>query len=407
MKIKDAAKYCGLTEKAIRLYESKGLISPPTEDKNGRSFREYDDDTLRDLMSISVLRRASFSIEQIGTMQSHPEMIPEILDTYREELRSNAHRLTLLCEIMDNINVDEHFGIDSIAKYISNSALSGNNCISSDTSEEEPLPAPVPKEFRWTVWDEDISEESKAKALELFWQQFEKRERRKDIALAIPRAISKIWKAIPRAIRITVLSCIAAICIVALILYNAKNVIPYTLTVDGIEYFMEDYDPDVGGTVGEKVTITFDGEIHNYLFKEDYFTGKMTVEGYELYQRFFPPHTHGNPEPIWIPATEVTVDNFFSNSHFYYNRFYTYYPELYSGTDYFKNSYKLERYNIHVIDFDDPKNAIIMIPFSEMLPAVGLTQQQKRVGYIIAPAESESDAEYLYRRIMEEHKKFF
>lgn len=287
MKIKDAAKYCGLTEKAIRLYESKGLISPPTEDKNGRSFREYDDDTLRDLMSISVLRRASFSIEQIGTMQSHPEMIPEILDTYREELRSNAHRLTLLCEIMDNINVDEHFGIDSIARYISNSALSGNNCISSDTSEEEPLPAPVPKEFRWTVWDEDISEESKAKALELFWQQFEKRERRKDIALAIPRAISKIWKAIPRAIRTTVLSCIAAICIVALILYNAKNVIPYTLTVDGIEYFMEDYDPDVGGTVGEKVTITFDGEIHNYLFKEDYFTGKMTVEGYELYQRFF------------------------------------------------------------------------------------------------------------------------
>ena len=40
MKIKQAAATCGLTEKAIRLYEEKGLITPSYTEKNGRQNDE-------------------------------------------------------------------------------------------------------------------------------------------------------------------------------------------------------------------------------------------------------------------------------------------------------------------------------------------------------------------------------
>ena len=62
MKIKEAARCCGLTEKAIRLYESKGLIRPATAENNGRTFREYDQKCIRDLMTVGILRRAEFSL---------------------------------------------------------------------------------------------------------------------------------------------------------------------------------------------------------------------------------------------------------------------------------------------------------------------------------------------------------
>ena len=36
MRIKEAAQICTLTEKAIRLYEEKGLIKPDITEMNGR-----------------------------------------------------------------------------------------------------------------------------------------------------------------------------------------------------------------------------------------------------------------------------------------------------------------------------------------------------------------------------------
>lgn len=46
MKIKEAALATGLTERAIRLYEEHGLISPSVTVKNGRDFRDYTEETL-------------------------------------------------------------------------------------------------------------------------------------------------------------------------------------------------------------------------------------------------------------------------------------------------------------------------------------------------------------------------
>jgi DNA-binding transcriptional MerR regulator len=106
MKIKEAAALCGLTEKAIRLYEAKGLIHPVSEERGGRTFRDYDDACIRELMTVGILRHANFSMEQIGEMQTSPERIPEIFAAYREEIRANAAQLSALAARIEAIDAD-------------------------------------------------------------------------------------------------------------------------------------------------------------------------------------------------------------------------------------------------------------------------------------------------------------
>ena len=115
MKIKEAAQYCGLTEKAIRLYEAKGLIHPQTEEKNGRVFREYDSEAIRALLTVGTLRRADFSLEQIGMMQQSPHKIPEVFAAYREEVKSNAARLTALSRVMDSFQPNGEVTLEEVA----------------------------------------------------------------------------------------------------------------------------------------------------------------------------------------------------------------------------------------------------------------------------------------------------
>ena len=104
MKIKQAAAQCGLTEKAIRLYEEKGLISPPMTEINGRMFRDYDEETVSRLQTISALRRAFFSLEQIAEILDHPENIPTVFASYRAELHQKYTDLKPLLEHAEDVD---------------------------------------------------------------------------------------------------------------------------------------------------------------------------------------------------------------------------------------------------------------------------------------------------------------
>lgn len=190
MKIKEAAAYCGLTEKAIRLYESKGLICPRIEEKNGRLYREYDADAIRALLTVGTLRRAGFSMEQISVMQTQPERIPEVFAVYREEVRENAQRMTALSIAMDSLEEGELPSLDEFARRLAAAmepvhakrSLPGETC--------EPTMAEAPPHFRMYVWDEEISSDEKEDALRRFMEKQQKRDRFDAVAFAIPRKIA-------------------------------------------------------------------------------------------------------------------------------------------------------------------------------------------------------------------------
>ena len=80
MRIKEAARKTGLTEKTIRYYESRGLVLPDTEERNGRTWRDYTEDHIRLLEAVATLRKAQFHVEEIDAILADPGSIPEVLD---------------------------------------------------------------------------------------------------------------------------------------------------------------------------------------------------------------------------------------------------------------------------------------------------------------------------------------
>ncbi len=96
MRIKEAAKQTGLTEKTIRYYESCGLVIPDMEMRFDRLWRDYKPEHIRLLSAVATLRRASFRVEEIARLLSAPEKIPvTVEDVYRraEAARDEAEKL--------------------------------------------------------------------------------------------------------------------------------------------------------------------------------------------------------------------------------------------------------------------------------------------------------------------------
>ncbi|AFJ47895.1 Cu(I)-responsive transcriptional regulator [Shimwellia blattae] len=62
MNISDVARKTGLTSKAIRFYEEKGLVTPPARSENG--YRSYTRKHLEELTLLSQARQVGFTLEE-------------------------------------------------------------------------------------------------------------------------------------------------------------------------------------------------------------------------------------------------------------------------------------------------------------------------------------------------------
>lgn len=66
MNISDVAKKTGLTSKAIRFYEEKGLVTPPLRGENG--YRSYTQKHLDELTLLRQARQVGFNLEECGEL---------------------------------------------------------------------------------------------------------------------------------------------------------------------------------------------------------------------------------------------------------------------------------------------------------------------------------------------------
>lgn len=62
MNISEVAKKTGLTSKAIRFYEEKGLVTPPLRGDNG--YRSYSQQHLDELTLLRQARQVGFTLEE-------------------------------------------------------------------------------------------------------------------------------------------------------------------------------------------------------------------------------------------------------------------------------------------------------------------------------------------------------
>ena len=107
MRIKEAARKTGLTEKTIRYYESRGLVQPDTEERNGRTWRDYTEEHIRLLEAVAILRKAQFHVEEIDAILSDPGSIPEVLDKVGNRVEEAYETLGKLRELMNQPELRE------------------------------------------------------------------------------------------------------------------------------------------------------------------------------------------------------------------------------------------------------------------------------------------------------------
>lgn len=103
---KQLCENLGISVKTLRLYEEKGLITPKKETRNGREYREYSPELVEELREILTLRRARFTMEEILTMRSCPEKIPEVFREYALWLRQETDQFLRLREAAEDIEAD-------------------------------------------------------------------------------------------------------------------------------------------------------------------------------------------------------------------------------------------------------------------------------------------------------------
>ncbi len=284
MKIKEAAALCGLTEKAIRLYEEKGLISPTMTEKNGRMFRDYDEKTVEQLKTIAGLRKSFFSLDQIAQILNHPEDIPSVFASYRAELQKQYTDLKPLIIRAEEINADTLTDITAVSDAMTTPAPHG--------IADEVLPT-----VHFRIWDEDASTDEREKAYARYQKWIVRWEKRYAAELAVRYILERpFWKWI--ALSAVILS------VTGWYLYTQPFITDIDLTLQGYEIVLSDEQiipvdvdalpdsdavyaldlkPYIPESEGIPRTITLRGEYHHYLFQRDQFRGEVILDSYEIH----------------------------------------------------------------------------------------------------------------------------
>jgi len=109
LRINDVEKITGLTKKAIRLYESKGLISI-ARDING--YRNYTNENIEALKSIRLLRSVGASISDIKLYLFGVISINELMDKRKSEILKESGKNSKIYQICESIS--EKNGLEKI-----------------------------------------------------------------------------------------------------------------------------------------------------------------------------------------------------------------------------------------------------------------------------------------------------
>ncbi|EIO5872995.1 Cu(I)-responsive transcriptional regulator [Vibrio parahaemolyticus] len=101
MNIGAVAKLTGLSSKSIRLYEDKGIISPPARSDSG--YREYSDNHIQELNLVSRAKNAGFSLQEckefVQLAHNPNRKSSEVKERTIDKLREVEEKIAHLMEI--------------------------------------------------------------------------------------------------------------------------------------------------------------------------------------------------------------------------------------------------------------------------------------------------------------------
>lgn len=100
----ETARRFGVSIKALRLYEQRGLLKPArtTNGATGSAWRVYGPDQVARLHQILALKRLGLSLAQIGQVLAGPDALGSVLALQEEALAKDAARLARALDLVRN-----------------------------------------------------------------------------------------------------------------------------------------------------------------------------------------------------------------------------------------------------------------------------------------------------------------
>ena len=125
MKIKEVMEQTGLTDRAIRLYISNGLVTPENQ-KNytGRNNYNFTEDDVTMLKRIALLRKADFSIEQIKLLMQENTEARNMLISFVAEKHKLLERDQKILNALDEVVSEGLLSISKLCEKLENSLYS-------------------------------------------------------------------------------------------------------------------------------------------------------------------------------------------------------------------------------------------------------------------------------------------
>ena len=102
MRIKEVESRTGLTAKAIRLYESKGLLKPARETEN--DYRDYTEEDVARLKTIAILRKLDVPVKTIKEWTDGKTELRDILQKAAEQNREASRENELRHRLAEDLN---------------------------------------------------------------------------------------------------------------------------------------------------------------------------------------------------------------------------------------------------------------------------------------------------------------
>lgn len=120
MLIGEIAEFFGISRKAIRLYEKKGIIKPAEVDA-GNGYRYYSADQVRKLNALLELKALGFSLDEIKTVVDGETTKEQLLvslekkrQAWQEAVDAASYKMECLGNVIDNLQSSQ--GAEKIAE---------------------------------------------------------------------------------------------------------------------------------------------------------------------------------------------------------------------------------------------------------------------------------------------------
>jgi MerR family transcriptional regulator, thiopeptide resistance regulator len=125
----ETAKRFGVSIKALRLYESHGLLTPLRKPagSTGSRWRSYGPDQIARLHQILALKSLGFALARIGTLLKGPDTLKSVLALQEQALAQDCARLsralTLVQAAQAKLNMGQALSIDDLASLTKETSM--------------------------------------------------------------------------------------------------------------------------------------------------------------------------------------------------------------------------------------------------------------------------------------------